>query len=597
MSIVAAAQAQSQSQSGSANMDAPSLEPIQRLSQDTETSDVDLDLELDVDDLTVVPEEKEKEPPLKKQKASATTALVTKQRRRYTNKEVLVALRDPTMTRAQIIDRVWPSATGQQRKNRHSQVRQWEKRLPNVIIASMKIGGMNHKAATAASNMSRRIFIYCEEKQIYNCVKLYFDTREIVNKEKIMLWARDVAAANEKSEKFKSGDAWFYWFLNRWGLSLQRHSIRRSPSVVSGFSDKRDKVWNDFLYKVLRYQIKLCNIWNIDQNGQHYMMYPDKIIAPVGMGQLFLPGTAQSSTKKRFTVTMGVNALGQLGYVCITFKERYNYFGPFVLRDLQADPNTEYVWLQASTSGTQKKCDVRDYAENVLGREKEMRLFILDDLSSWSSDDNVAWLEEQCNCKIVSLPGGMTAFIQICDTALFKLLVQYLKAECVKYLEEKTQERIKNKQQDGNVPTRPRGTIIQQVCNAVNYATSYQERFKTEYVKTGYTNCLDETEDDMIHQYLHGKYRKQEYYKNTTKMPKTAEERLQLSLGGGRRQKVLGTNEMKSLPEHPPIKEIKAKDLENPLTEVRDKLKAKHAVLFKNNIGYFAKKKKMIQNN
>eukprot|EP01084_Bolivina_argentea_P042514 78378_1 len=78
MSIVAAAQAQSQSDS--ANMDAPSLEPLQRLSPDIETSDIDLDFELDADDLTVIQEEKE--PPLKKQKASATTTVITKRKKK-----------------------------------------------------------------------------------------------------------------------------------------------------------------------------------------------------------------------------------------------------------------------------------------------------------------------------------------------------------------------------------------------------------------------------------------------------------------------------------------------------------------------------------
>ena len=57
----------------------------------------------------------------------------------------------------------------------------------------------------------------------------------------------------------------------------------------------------------------------------------------------------------RYTVTFGMNALGQIGYITITFKEKKNQFGPIVMKRLRKKIKSLHldfnIWLQCSRSG------------------------------------------------------------------------------------------------------------------------------------------------------------------------------------------------------------------------------------------------------
>eukprot|EP01084_Bolivina_argentea_P051781 95235_1 len=120
----------------------------------------------------------------------------------------------------------------------------------------MKPNGLKHKAATSANNDPSKIFTRDEEKMIYDFCKLYFDNRMFINKDQIIQWGWEVAAIFQKMDKYKGGDKFIINFLDRWGLSIQKHTLRRSPSTVQFFCKKRDTVWTNFLLKVLHYQIK-----------------------------------------------------------------------------------------------------------------------------------------------------------------------------------------------------------------------------------------------------------------------------------------------------------------------------------------------------
>eukprot|EP01084_Bolivina_argentea_P191322 328647_1 len=530
------------------------------------------------------------EPPRKKQKKVIPEAPKTNHRRSYKIGNKLIAIRDlQTLSIMDIVDRFWPGLTGQLKKNRYSQVYKWRKNEKQLIKASLKTNGLKHKHCAPASNEATKLFTYAQEKEIYGYCKGYITLRLFVSAPVMLDWGFQIA--NKYGiENYNGGQHWLYGYLVRWGLSIQKHSLKRRPSIVNQFCKKRDSVWSNFLLKVLHHQIKPRNIWNVDQNGQHYMMYPKTIIAPIGQGQLYTPGTAQASTKKRFTFTVAENACGQLGYMCVTFKEKYDHFGRIIKPRLQNDPNTEYIWCQASTSGTQKKVHVMDYAENVLGKQKELRLLILDDLSSWSSDDNKEHIENITNSVIVSIPGGMTAFLQICDTILFADLVKILYDYCIEYLKNKTLQKAATSDVfDGkNIQTRPREVIIQHLCDANNHiATTKHESHAHEWIRCGFVNNLNESEDDQIHKILTGDItKKQKHYKFTSTMPETAEERLKMHMGHGKREKTLGTNEIYTRPKIPPAEELTASDLENPLTNVRNELRQKRPDLF-TDLDYF----------
>ncbi len=72
--------------------------------------------------------------------------------------------------------------------------------------------------------------------------------------------------------------------------------------------------------------------------------------------------------------------------------------------------------------------------------------------------------------------------------------------------------------------------IIQHLCDATNHiATTKQETHAKEWIRCGYVNNLDESEDHEIHKILTGDINKKEkHYKYTIAMPETADERLKV---------------------------------------------------------------------
>ncbi len=105
---------------------------------------------------------------------------------------------------------------------------------------------------------------------------------------------------------------------------------------------------------------------------------------------------------------------------------------------------------------------------------------------------------------------------------------------CIEHLKTKTIEKAKNGNLlDGkNIKTRNRHDILQHLANSAHSIASdpsKQSSHAQEWIRDGFVNRLDESQDDQIHRNLKGDIsKKNKHYKFTTTLPETAGDRLKV---------------------------------------------------------------------
>ena len=330
------------------------------------------------------------------------------------------------------------------------------------------------------------------------------------------------------------------------------------------------------------------NIWNIDQHGEHFDSIPDTTIAPKGTGKYLKHQTYKA--RERYTVTVGINGVGQVGFGCITFKEtdsdksKTGKFGPIVAGRLENLPECEYLWLQASSSGLQHKENVFDYFRNVVGCGPYKRVFLLDGLRSWQAIENRNEIEKITNGVICTIGDGLTCLLQPCDTDLFRMFN-------ARMTKQNTQH-IKKCCQNGDKSTKPRtreNVLTDVLIVLSDIANNKQDVLAQSWRKNGYWLALDGTEDFVMRTNIYIN-EQQRAAGNIIPVFNSAAERLNAKLPRGPKATELGSSQPRTTNNVIDYEIDSSNIICNPLVAIRANLRKTYPDLF-NDIKFFPQTK------
>ena len=379
--------------------------------------------------------------------------------------------------------------------------------------------------------------------------------------------------------------------MKRWQLTIQKTGVRRRLSDIKNFAERRDATLTSFLRLSLKHQVELHNVWNMDQHGEHFDSIPDTTIAPKGVGKYLKQQTYKA--RERYTVTVGINGIGQIGFGCITFKEtdadetKSGKFGPIVAGRLEKCVECQHLWLQASSSGLQHKEHVFDYFRNVVGWRPYKRLLLLDGLRSWQAIENKIEIEKITNGIICTIADGLTCLLQPCDTDLFRMF----NARMI----QQNMQHIKNSCENGHKSTKPRtreNVLTDVLIVLSDISINKQDVLSLSWKKNGYWLALDGSEDYIMRQniYMNEQPRGAQ---NIPQQFQNASDRLNSKLPKGPKSTELGSSQpqMQNVGKNMSSDNVKINP--NPLIAIRAHLRKAEPNLFKN-IKFFPQSKSVV---
>eukprot|EP01084_Bolivina_argentea_P093202 167652_1 len=434
----------------------------------------------------------------------------------------------------------WGSMQNKQERKQYTKyIKNWTKNETELIKESLKVNGLKHRAVSTACHS---IFTLQEANYIKEKFDDVWDRGLPITESDIVGWGWECASKYNKLDRYQGKSTWVRDWCEKHNISIQKYAIKRHPASVPGFEEIRDEIIGDVIRAIFEYKIPPKNVKNFDHTGLHFDMLCKKTLAPVGEGQYQDPSTYKG--RDRYTLTIGTNGEGRIEKPTMTFKEKHGVFGPRVRAALENDPNTKYIWIQASSSGLQEGYCVDDMVTNCWGTSIEIELYILDAYGPWTSEANAEKIHFDGNKFIVKLLENTTAFLQFMDRAFFGVYKGLERKRYKEFLQK--QANMFSQQPAGTkckFTPRTRHDCIAD-CHSILCQMQFEQfgNFQTEWKRLGMISAFDATEDDLLHENLCGTPTARKlHYKNVIKMPQTAEDRLNMSLPTGRREYIIGT--------------------------------------------------------
>ena len=225
------------------------------------------------------------------------------------------------------------------------------------------------------------------------------------------MWIQDKAHEinNGKDESEKVTDAkfvksWVNKFLKRFDLTVRKKSSSRNPSIPYG--SVIEAFQNEIKQIVLNYQIKKCNIFNMDETGIFLDMSPDYTIEKLGTKSVSI--VSNSAAKQRFTCVLTIRADGTRLNPLIIFKGVNRPRNLPVSDDICSVEVQKNAWMNVEL--------MHKYVEN-LPTDDEDKLLIMDAFTVHKNQEILRQLESK-KYHVVFVPPGYTDVMQPLDVSI-----------------------------------------------------------------------------------------------------------------------------------------------------------------------------------